>query len=236
MKIHNFTVQKREISGKALTDLRAKGIVPGIVYGSELKTNLNVQMTQLAVDRLFEAAGWSSVVNLEIEGEKKPMEVLIKDVAYDPLHMNINHIDFYKIKPGEKIETVIELHFINESPAVKDLGGTLVTTLQELQVKCLPKDLIDKIEIDISVLKTFSDTIRVKDVKVPTGMDILNDLQSPVVNVVAPHVEEVEAKAPEAAMPEVAGEKKEAEGEVKADGKKEDAKGGKDEKKAPAKK
>ena len=235
MKKYNFSVQARQETGKHVEALREQGLVPGVVYGGELKTNFNVKMKQLDIQRLYKNAGYSSLVTLEIEGQNEPMEAMIKDVSFDPLLAKINHVDFYKIRAGQKIETAIPIDFIGESPAVKDLGGTLVETLSEIKVRCLAKDLMEHIEVNVSALKTFEDSICVRDLKLPEGVEIMEDLASPIVNVVPPHVEEVEAVAPEAAMPEVAGEKKEgaaAEGDAKNAAK--DA--GKPEKKDNAKK
>lgn len=223
MKSYNFTAQQRQVFGKAVKNLRQQSLVPGVVYG-DIKENINIQMDSVKLEKLYNEAGESSIINLQIEGEKEPMEVLIKDVSYDPLLMKINHIDFYKIKRGQKIDAAVGIKFINQSPAVKELGGVLVEALDEVEIRCLPKDLIAEIKVDLSVLKTFDDSVYVKDLKVPAEVEILASLDEVVASVIPPREEEIEEKAPEAEMPEAEGEqapeseagKKEAASEEKA--------------------
>ncbi len=210
MSSYNFTVQKRQVVGKENVDLRKQSIVPGVIYGPELKENINIQMDSNSIEKLYLTAGESSVVNLQIEGEDKPLEVVVKDVAYDPLTLKINHVDFYKIKAGQKIEAVINLKFVGESEAVKNFGGTLVTTFNTLRVKCLPKDLVHEIEVDMSVLKDFETTIHVKDLNIPKGMEVQENMDDAVASVSAVKEEKAQpvVVAAEAVVPEVAGKDK----------------------------
>jgi large subunit ribosomal protein L25 len=95
----------------------------------------------------------------------------------------------------EKLETTIALKFIGESPAVVEAGGVLVKNLDEIEVKCLPSDLISEIEVDLSSLKKFGDVIKVTDLKIPSNIEVLNDPQLIVATVVEPREEEVEIGA-----------------------------------------
>jgi large subunit ribosomal protein L25 len=217
MEKYHLVAKKREEVRKEVAGLRKSGFIPGVIYGSDVKENILIKFPTLEIEKIYQLAGVSSIIEMEVEGEKKPVDVLIKDVSFDPISMKIEHIDFYKIKEGQKIETMVEIEFVGEAPAVKELGGTFMATLNEIHIKCLPKDLVSKITVDISGLKSFNDSIYVKDLNISTGIEILNELNSPVAAVLAPQAEEVEEKKPEVVMPEVVGEKKKEEADGKAE-------------------
>ena len=157
------------------------------------------------------------MINLMIEGETKPRETLVKDVSYEPLSDRISHVDFYQIKEGQKLEIKVGLKLVGESPAVKSLGGVLFQNLNELGVKCLAKDMISEIEIDISNLTAIDDKIVVRDLKVPSTLEITEDLNTAVVIITLPEEEKVEVAAA-VEMPKVEGEEKK-EGEEGAEAK-----------------
>ncbi len=115
--------------------------------------------------------------------EKKQIPVLIHDVQYHPVSEMMEHIDFYALRMDEKIETRVMLEFIGASEAVKS-GAILNTNRHNIRVSCLPKDLIHGIQVDISVLKKIGDIIRVSDLRVPEGVEILSAPQDPVVSAI----------------------------------------------------
>lgn len=208
MHIQTITAQKREKTGKDVKSLRHEDLVPGVIYGPEVKENVLVTLPVVALTKLYDEVGETSVIEVAVEGEKDPYECLIKDIAYDPVIGTITHVDFYKFKVGQTIEAAIELHFVGEAPAVKNLSGSFVPALHELSVKAKPRDLISELEVDISSLETFDDVIFVKDLKVPESFEVLDDPEAPVASVLAHHEEEEPAGAPEAEMPEVDGAEK----------------------------
>ena len=114
-------------------------------------------------------------------------------MQYDDLTNDVIHIDFYKVKMGEKIDTEIELNFTGEAPAVKELGGILVKGFDALEVRCFPRHLISEIKVDLGSLKTFDDVIRVEDVKVPGEIEITANPETVVVSISKPRTaEEIE--------------------------------------------
>lgn len=168
--------------------LRRAGEVPAVVYG------FGVENTSIALDRknfwrVYAAAGGNTLVELTID-DKAPIKVLIQDVQLNPVHDEPIHADFYAVNLKETVQTEIPLSFIGDSPAVVDLEGSLVTSKTEVEVKALPTDLISEIEVDISVLKTFEDIIRVSDLKVPSTIEILDDPEEVVALVNEPRSEE----------------------------------------------
>ena len=119
---------------------------------------------------------------------------MIHDSSRDPVTDEIEHIDFYEVKMDEKIIAKIPLIFIGDAPAVSDLGGVLVKAMQELEVRALPADLPHEIEIDISSLKTFNDSILIKEIKLPENVEVLENISSSVASVAPPRSEaEIEA-------------------------------------------
>jgi len=128
-------------------------------------------------------------VDLLIEGEKEVVPVLIYEVSRDPLSEKPLHVDFYKVRMNEAISTEVPLEFIGESVAVKSEGGILVKSIHEIEVKALPREIPQKIAVDISVLKTFDDIIYVKDLPIPANVEVLSELDTAVAMVNPPRSE-----------------------------------------------
>jgi large subunit ribosomal protein L25 len=143
----------------------------------------------LPFNKLYKEAGESTLIDLKID-ETAPVKVLIQEVEADPLTGKLAHVDFRQIKMTEKIKVDALLKFIGEAPAVKELGGTFVHSMEKIEIECLPQDLVHEIEIDLSVLKTFEDRIHIKDLKVPSGVKILSDMNATIAAVEAPLTEE----------------------------------------------
>lgn len=208
METFNLSAKVRTVVGKAVETLRAADQIPAIIYGHKVE-NKNLVVAANEFKKIFTAAGESSLIDLSIEGTA-PVKVLVTDVQYSPVRHQLAHIDFYQVRMDEEIHATIPLVFVGEAPAVKELGGTLITSMTELEVKCLPGDLVKEIAVDLSNLKTFEDQIAVEDLTIPGKMEILAEPKAVIATVAEPHEEEVIEAAPEAAVaPEVIGEKKE---------------------------
>lgn len=164
-------VSTRELKGRKTNLLRSKKIIPAVVYGQDFDS-LPVDVSVPDFLKVYKSAGESSLINLEIK-EKKPIKVLIYKIQRHVLTDDIIHIDFYKIKAGEKITVEVELTFVGISPAVKELNATLLTPLTKLEIECLPKDLISEFKVDISSLKEFGDAIRVGDLDMPEKIKLM---------------------------------------------------------------
>ncbi len=124
-------------------------------------------------------------------------------IKQDPKSDKIIHVDFHKVKMTEKIHTEIGLIFEGEAPGVKELGGTLVKNRDQIEVECLPGDLVHEIKIDLGVLKNLHDAVHIKDLNIPKGIAALADPEEVIVTVLPtkveeePKPEEVVAEAPE---------------------------------------
>lgn len=121
------------------------------------------------------------MIFLEIGAEK--FQVLVHEIQRDPLSNNFIHIDFYQPSLKEETEAKIPLVFEGEAPAVKELSGTLVKHIQEIEVKALPQNLPHEIKVNIEGLKTFEDNVLVKDLPAPEGVKILKEPEEIVASV-----------------------------------------------------
>jgi large subunit ribosomal protein L25 len=182
----------REKVGKEVKTLRDSGKIPAVLYGHGIK-NKNLAVDKREFEKLFERVGFSHLLNLDIE-KAKPVKVLIHDIQRDPVKNNIIHIDFYQIKESEKITTEIPLVFINEAPAVKELGAILVTNYHNIKIKCLPAELekIGRVEVDLSSLQNFSDAIYIRDLKLPKDIEVLESADEIIVIATEPKEEKIE--------------------------------------------
>jgi large subunit ribosomal protein L25 len=186
METLSLKVALREAKGRKTNNLRAEGIVPGVVYGFEMEPTL-VQMERGDLIRLYRQAGTSSVVKLDIAG--KEVQVLIHEVQKDPLTDFLTHIDFLSINMKQTVDAEIEISLVGESPAVK-AGGTLVHALDKVEVRALPNKLVKEIEVDVSKLVTFEDQLTVADIVAPEGVEITTALDEVIATVQAPRSEE----------------------------------------------
>jgi len=179
-------VQKRE-AGDAQA-LRSTGALPGVLYGPEIEA-VPVTIEYLPFEKMYEKAGDSSLIDLSV-GSDSPIKVLIQDIQYDPVKGRMVHADFRQIKMGEEMHVTIQLNFVGVAPAVKTLGGTLIKTLESINVKCLPKDLVGSIDVDLSALDSFENMLHISDVVLPAGITVTDNADTVLAKVNAPLTEE----------------------------------------------
>ena len=220
----NLKVKIRENKKGELRKLRKQGILPGVLYGPKIKSQ-PIEVDLKEFKKVYEGAGESSLVSLSHDG--KEFLVLIHEIQQDPISEEVTHVDFYQPILTEEVEATVPIVFEGEAPAIKELGGTLVKEIQEVEVKALPQNLPHEIKINVETLRTFEDEILIKDLKTPAGVKILKEPDEIIVKVVPPEkVEEelekpIEEKVEE--VEEVEGKEKEEKGaEVKEEERKED--------------
>jgi len=189
--MENFTLnaQERNISGKQVSQLRQKGLIPAIVYGKDEK-NESITVDKKEFQKIYKSVGENTLIDLKIENKIK--KTLISDMQIDPITMEPIHIDFHQVKLTEKVHAEVPLEFIKEeeAPAIRELEGTLVKSKDEVEVESLPSDIPHSIEVDISSLKTFDDIIHISDLVVPQNIKIIDDPEDVVVLVEVPRSEE----------------------------------------------
>lgn len=194
----------REILGKKIKSFREKGLLPAVIYGAG-ENSKPIALNLKEFERVWSKAGESSIIELEIGGDKK--NVLIAEVQRDPLKDVPIHADFQVLRMDEKIEAEVPINFIGESPAVKNLGGVLVKVLHELEIEALPADLPAVLEVDISGLANLDDRFLVKDLKLPNGVKVLASSEEVIILVEEPKAEEIPVEAPTLEDIEVVGKK-----------------------------
>jgi len=169
--------EKREKGEKINPDY-----IPAVVYGKGIE-NQNLKLKKMDFDKVFAAAGESNLISLDYgQGGKS---VLVKDLQRDVLKHTVSHVDFFQVNMKEKVTAAVRLHFSGESKAVKELGGMLMKEMDELEVECLPGDLIDHVEVDISSLNTYDDMIRVSDLALPKALRVIGHAPEDVVVMIA---------------------------------------------------
>lgn len=194
--------EKREVTGKKVAKLRRDGKIPAVVY-ERGKDSDHIMIEIIPLQKVWLEAGKNHVIKLEIEGAKRL--TLIKDVDFDPSKGNLRHVAFHAIKQNEKVEAEVPIEITGEVPAEK-VGFFLVRPLTEVQVKALPADLPDKLEVSGEGLAEVGDSVTVADLKVPANVEIMEEPDRPLAIVEESRADiEAEAEA-EAAEGEEAGE------------------------------
>lgn len=214
---YSLSAEKREILGKKVKSLRQNNSIPAVVYGKGLETQ-HISLSLPVFTKLYAQAGTSTLVNLKI-GDEKLIKVLVREPQIDPIYSKPVHVDFYQVNMKEKIRTEIPLEFIGESPVVIDMEGKLVHNMDTIEVECLPEDLVQHIEVDLSKLLNFDDAIHVSELNVPEKIEVLTDPELVVVVAQAPISEaELEAELAEPVSEEEAVAAVEVEEGVAAEG------------------
>ena len=183
--------------------LRKARKLPAVVYGRKQEA-ISLTLDASEFLKLFRKTWESSIINLKVG--KLDIEVLVHQFQREPVSGDFIHIDFFALVRWEKLKTMVSLNFIWDSEAVKE-GAILEELNKEIEITCLPKDLVPSIDIDISVLKEFDSHIKVSDIKVPSTIEILTPADEVVVMAAKPKkVEEISDEAPESVLPTEEGE------------------------------
>lgn len=186
----NLNAQARNTEEK-LKDIRAAKMIPAVVYWKNQEP-IAIKMDNSEFIKLFRISGESHIINLNIG--KKSIEVLVHDYQKEPVKGDFLHVDFFAITKGEKVHTKIHLSFVGSSKAVKE-WAILEEHLKEIDVKVLPKDLVDSFEVDLSKLENIGDVIRVSDLKISSKFDVLTNSDDIVAIASKPAKVEVEEVA-----------------------------------------
>jgi len=180
--------KNREIAKEKIREYRKKGLIPAVIYGHGIKSQ-NLWVDFLAFQKVYEQAGENTIIELDRENGEK-INVLIQEVQVEPINGKFLHIDFFQVKMDEKIEAEIPLVFCGESPAVKELAGILVKNMDEIPVECLPGDLPKEFKVDIALLKTFDDHIKISDLPISERVKVLIEPGTIIATVAPPRSEE----------------------------------------------
>ncbi len=210
MAILTLKAAKRDILGKKTRFLRRQGITPTHLFGHGIGS-LALQCDTAELQHVILQAGTTRLIDVEVEAEKQPRSVFIREIQRDTLGRQLLHVDFYQVKKTEKMTANIPIVLLGEAPATRLKGNIIEQLLSQLGVECLPEKLPPRIEIDISPLEEADQAIYVKDIALDPAVTVTTDPDQLVVKVSQIAVEE-EVKA-------VAAEEVTAEAEGKAEAK-----------------
>jgi large subunit ribosomal protein L25 len=204
MSEHKISATGRDAAGKgASRRLRRAASIPAVLYGG----NAAPQSIQLEHEKTWLASQnewfYSSILDMELDG--KVQKVLLRDMQRHPYKQIIMHLDFQRVDENQALRVKVPLHFLNQekSPAGKTAGVVILHELNEIEVSCLPKNLPEFIEIDLSAL-AIGDIVHLSEIKLPTGVEIPElklGKEHDVAVVIAKHGKE---EAEVVAVPEVA--------------------------------
>ena len=155
-------VEKRELLGRKVKQLRKKGILPGNVFGKDVES-VSLQLPLSEFNKVYKETGETGLIELQVNGDKKP--VLIHNLQKDPVSDMPIHVDFLQVNLKQKVTADVPVEAVGESPAEKQGLGTVVQYINEIEVEALPTDLLEKFVIDVSKLEEVDQAILVKDLK-----------------------------------------------------------------------
>ena len=173
---------ERDILGKKTRFLRRQGITPTHLFGHNIKS-LALQCDTAKLQRIIYQAGTTRLIALEIEGDKQPRSVFIREIQKDAVSGQLLHVDFFQVRKKEKIKADIPLVLVGEAPAMQIKGRMLTHALTSISVECLPDKLPPQIEIDLSRLEEVEQAIYVSDITLSPDITLITDPTQLIVKV-----------------------------------------------------
>ncbi len=190
--------EKRDTTGKgAARKLRGSGRIPAVLYGHGEETrslSVDAHELEMLMQRVHIE---NTIVQLQISGERAAVKALAREVQRHPHRPVILHVDFYQIHAGEKVTVEIPIRLIGQAPGVKT-GGLMQHALTEMEVRCLPDDIPEYLEADVSAME-IGDSLHVSDVKLPAGVEAVQDADRTICSVIPPQAGIAEPGAEEVA-------------------------------------
>ena len=203
----NLSVNKREVTGKKVSELRNNGLTPIHMYGPEIESS-PLQCDSKILDRVITDAGTNIPVTVNVDGGDQDNLCFIREVQYHPVTNKVLHVDFMKVQVGKPVRAQVPISVIGTSPAVRTMGGTLLQPLLTLTVEALPLEIPEAIILQAELLVDFETNFYVSDIEVNEGVNVINETSEMVASVVAPRVDRIESEDEEGdeAETEVVGE------------------------------
>jgi large subunit ribosomal protein L25 len=206
----SLSAQRRTVVGKKVRRLRRDGIIPANVFGRG-RDSAAIQVGAHDLQRLLARHGGSRIISLRVDGTDEA--TLLRHVQRDPRTGAIEHVDFMHVEMTQKIRARVPVRLIGEAPAVRQLGGVLLHITDAIEVECLPRDLPEALELDVSGLDQLDATLHVRDIPLPRGVELLADPDETVVRLTPPRMVEEVAPAAPAEAPAAPASEPEAESE-----------------------
>ena len=185
-----LSAQPRTVQGKQVKQLRQEGWVPGVMYGHSFEP-MSLQFEERKLGRLLAHVSGSQLISIQVADQKEPEMALLRDVQRDVIKGTILHVDFYRVRMTERLTAEIPLAIVGESPVLRQHEGILLQGVSTIEVECLPGDLVDEIAVDLSDLEEIGQGVYVRDLAIPSGIEVLTDPDEMIVRLVALAEEEV---------------------------------------------
>ncbi|MBC8098327.1 MAG: 50S ribosomal protein L25, partial [Armatimonadetes bacterium] len=181
----DFTIeaQPRTVVGKKVHQLRVQGLVPCTVYGPKIQA-FNIQIPYRPLEVALSKAGGTNLIDLNVDGVTH--SVLARYVQRDSIRRTIEHIDFFAVDLMTKIRTLVPVHLMGESPIVTQKRGVLLAGASNIMIEVLPSALLHYIEVDLTKLRKFGDSITVGDLDLGEGITILNEPEEMIAKILQP--------------------------------------------------
>ena len=208
----SITLSARQVFGKKVKALRREGFVPVHYYGSGIESQ-SLQASGPTLRKVVTEAGANIPVEVVVEGGTEGDICFVREVQWHPVNGSLLHVDFMHVDITERVTAEVPVVLTGQSEAVRELGGVIIQPFQTLPVDALPLNMPESITVDITPLQEFGDAVRVGDIEVEEGIEILRDDDDLLVTVQQPRIEEEETVVDE----ELEGEEL-AEGEEAAEG------------------
>ena len=185
----------RELIGKRARRLYREGKLPAVVYGHKASPT-PLTLDRLEFQKVFVKSGRTHLVDLLVDG--KTEKVLVREIQTHPRRLGPIHVDFYQVDLTEKIRVEVPIHLTGESAAVKQGDADILQAMHEVEVECLPTDIPEGFEVDITPLAEIDDELRVSELSVPKGVTVLAEADDLVVKIVHKREMRIEEEAPAA--------------------------------------
>ncbi|GIV06851.1 MAG: 50S ribosomal protein L25 [Fimbriimonadales bacterium] len=195
---YSIKAEPRDLLGKKAKRLLRQGYVPGVVFRPNGEST-PVQFEERALGRVLHHAGMTHLIELELNGER--LNTLLREVDREPITARIRHVNLWAMAMDEPIETEVPIVLEGESMAVKS-GGVLIHPVEKLRVKCLPTRIPEAIHVSLESLQNFGDSIHLRDIPLPAGVQVLDDPDATIASVAAPKSVDQEEAAGEPASEE----------------------------------
>ena len=189
MQDYKIEVQKRELSSKKsfVKGLRHNGDIPGIYYSHDSKDSIPFIVTEKVLREALKSDSQVYKINVG----SKTRDVIIKSIQYHPITEKMIHIDLYGVDMDTKVTVKVPIVIIGQSVGVREEGGVLNQSMTEVEIECLPQDIPQNIEADISDL-AIGDTLRLDNITLSDNLALVGDLEMLIASVVAPAKQEEE--------------------------------------------
>jgi large subunit ribosomal protein L25 len=164
--------EKRKIIGKHVKTLRREGKVPAIIYGSDVGS-LPITLDMRETTNVLNKVSSSALLTINVEGDEHA--TLVREIQQDYLKGTLIHVDFMAVSMKEKLRTNVSISLVGDAPVLEEYSAMIMSGVDTIEVECLPQDLPEVIEVDISHLEELGQAIYVKDIPSITDVDFLTD-------------------------------------------------------------